>query len=221
MIATGAMCDPYIHLEEQLAITSQCLKIIDRYGFGLSIHTKSNRIMRDIDILCSINAKSKCVVQMTLTTFDENLCRVIEPNVSTTAERFEVLKTMQKAEIPTVVWITPVLPFINDTEENLKGILDYCISAGVKGIINFGFGTTMREGSRDYFYKKLDDHFPRMKEKYVKTFGNSYECTSPNNSRLSSLYRDICHDNGIIYRPDDVFSFLKKYESDAGQMKMF
>ena len=79
----------------------------------------------------------------------------------------------------------------------------------------------MREGSRDYFYNKLDDHFPGMKEKYVKTFGNSYECRSPGNSRLSSLYRDVCRENGIIYKPDDVFGFLRKYESDAGQMKMF
>ena len=115
MIGTGAMCDPYIHLEEELQITRQCLRLIEKYGFGLTILTKSARILRDIDILKAINAKTKCVVQITLTTYDENLCRIIEPNVSTTAERFAVLEAMRDAGIPTVVWLCQILPFINDT----------------------------------------------------------------------------------------------------------
>ena len=221
MISTGSMCDPYIQLEDELEITRQCLEIINRHGFGLAILTKSNRIMRDIDLLYSINAKSKCVVQMTLTTFDEDLCRILEPNVSTTGERYEVLKIMQKAEIPTVVWLCPILPFINDTEENMRGILDYCVQSGVRGIINFAFGTTMRAGSRDYFYEKLDEHFPGMKEKYIEAFGSSYECKSPNDQRLSSIYREICCENGIMYNAVDVFRYLNKFESNAGQMTLF
>jgi DNA repair photolyase len=177
--------------------------------------------MRDIDLLRKINEKSKCVVQMTLTTFDEDLCRILEPNVSTTAERVEVLKAMQKEGIPTVVWLSPILPFINDTEENLRGLLDYCIEVGVRGIINFGFGTTMREGSREYFYSKLDEHFPGMKQKYIKTFGNSYECPSPNSAKLWRIYNDICQQNGIMHKIDDVFEYLNKYESEFEQMSMF
>ncbi|MCL2018555.1 MAG: radical SAM protein [Oscillospiraceae bacterium] len=227
MIGTGAMCDPYIHLEEELTLTRQCLELIERYGFGLAILTKSNRIMRDIDLLYSINANSKCVVQMTLTTLDEEMCKILEPDVSTTAERFEVLKIMQKAGIPTVVWLCPILPFINDTEENLRGILDYCIDAGVRGIMNFGFGTTMREGSRDYFYRKLDEHFPTdgrrpgMKQKYIKTFGNSYECPSPNSSRLWRIFSDVCRKNGILYKTKDVFEYMNKFESKATQLSLF
>jgi DNA repair photolyase len=125
MIGTGAMSDPYIHLEEKLQNTRRCLEIIDKYGFGLSILTKSNRILRDLDLLKSINNKAKCVVQMTLTTYDEELCKIIEPNVSTTKERFEVLKIMRDNKIPTVVWLSPILPYINDTEENIRGILDW------------------------------------------------------------------------------------------------
>jgi DNA repair photolyase len=177
--------------------------------------------MRDIDLLYSINAKAKCVVQMTLTTLDEDLCRILEPDVSTTAERVEVLKILQKAEIPTVVWLTPILPFINDSEKNLRGLLDYCIDAGVRGIVNFGFGTTMREGSREYFYSKLDEYFPGMKEKYIKKFGNSYECPSPNSAKLWRIYSDICQQNGIMYKVNDVFKYLNKYESAYGQMSMF
>jgi DNA repair photolyase len=221
MIGTGAMCDPYIHLEEELQITRQCLEKIERYGFGLAIQTKSARILRDMDILKAINAKSKCVVEMTLTTFDENLCRIIEPDVSTSAERFDVLAAMREAEIPTVVWLSPVLPFINDTEENLRGLLDYCVRAKVRGIICFGFGVTMREGNREYFYAKLDEHFPGMKQKYIRAFGGNYVCSSPDDARLMNIFRDECRRYDILYRPEDVFAYLHKFESKQRQISLF
>ena len=221
MIGTGAMCDPYIHLEEELQITRQCLKLIGQYGFGLAIQTKSSRILRDMDILCAINAKTKCVVQITLTTFDEDLCRIIEPDVSTTAERFAVLENMRDAGIPAVVWLDPILPFINDTDDNLYGILDYCVRAKVRGIICFGFGVTMREGNRDYFYKKLDEYFPGMKQRYIKAFGSGYECLSPNNDRLTGIFRDECRRHSILCRSDDVFEYIRKFESKERQMTLF
>jgi DNA repair photolyase len=220
MVGTGAMCDPYIHIEEYLQVTRQCLEVIEKYGFGLSILTKSARIMRDIDILYSINARAKCVAQMTMTTFDEGLCRIIEPCVSTTAERFEVLKAMSDAGIPAVVWLTPILPFINDNEENLRGLLDCCVSAKVRGIISFGFGTTMREGSREYFYQKLDERFPGIKQKYIEKYGGSYICESPNNARLSGILRNVCRKNGIMYKERDVFAYLNKYETKSAQMSL-
>lgn len=221
MIGTGSMSDPYIHLESQLSVTRQCLSLIERYQFGLAIQTKSARILRDIDILKSINAKTKCVVQITLTTYDEDLCRKIEPNVSTTFERFLVLKAMQEAGIPTVVWLCPILPFINDTEENLRGLMDYCVKAKVKGIICFGFGVTLRDGSREYFYRKLDEQFPGIKQKYIQSFGNAYECTSPNNTRLIDILQSECHRHGILYKPEDVFAYLKKFESNIRQLSLF
>jgi DNA repair photolyase len=221
IISTGAMTDPYIHLDEELQITRQCLEVIEKYGFGVAIQTKSTGIMRDIDLLYSINAKAKCVVQTTLTTFDEDLCKIIEPKVSTSNQRFEVLKIMQKAEIPTMVWLTPILPFINDTEENLRGLLDYCIDAGVRGIITWGFGTTMREGSRDYFYKSLDKHFPGVKKRYMETFGDNYQCKSPNNYRLWNIYKDVCSRNNIMYKAEDVFKYMYRFNSNVTQMSIF
>ena len=221
MIGTGSMCDPYIPLEEELQITRQCLEIIERRGFGLAIQTKSARILRDLDIIRAINAKAKCVVQITLTTYDDALCRVVEPNVSGTAERFAVLETMRDASVPTVVWIDPILPFINDTEENLLGLLDYCVRANVCGIICFGMGTTMRDGSRDYFYKKLDEHFPGIKQRYMRAFGGSYECLSPDNSRLMSILREKCRRHGILCNPDEVFAFLHRFETKTTQISMF
>ena len=221
MIGTGAMCDPYIPIEEELYLTRQCLELIEKHGFGLAIQTKSTRILRDLDLLKAINAKTKCVVQMTLTTYDESLCRIIEPNVSTTAERFTALEVFRDAGIPSVVWLSPILPFINDTEENLHRILDYCVWAKVRGIICFGFGVTLREGDREYFYAKLDEHFPGMKQKYIRTFGNAYECDSPNNARLYEVFRDECCKHGILYKPDEVFAYMHKFEQKERQVTLF
>jgi DNA repair photolyase len=221
MIGTGAMCDPYIPLESELQLTRQCLEIIKRHGFGLAIQTKSTRILRDLDILKAINERAKCVVQMTLTTYNEDLCRIIEPNVSTTAERFAALETFREARIPTVVWLSPILPFVNDTEENLRGILDYCIRAKVKGIICFGFGVTLREGDREFFYRKLDEHFPGMKQKYIRTFGNAYECSSPNQNRLWRIFDKVCSDYGIIYHADNVFAYMNEFPKKEQQLSLF
>lgn len=223
MIGTGSMTDPYIPIEEQLRHTRRCLEIIDRYGFGLSILTKSGRILRDLDLLKSINSKAKCVVQITMTTYDEGLCKILEPNVSTTKERFEVLKIMRDNQIPTVVWLSPILPFINDTEENLTGILSYCIEAKVYGILCFGIGMTLREGNREYFYQKLDEHFPGLKEKYRKKYGIAYELRSDNNDRLMRLFRETCRENGIIYNTNEIFSYIHEFEdkSENDQLKLF
>lgn len=160
MIGTGAMSDPYMHCEEDLQLTKRCIEIINKYEFGLAIQTKSDRILRDIDLLDEINHKSKCVVQMTLTTYDDDLCKILEPNVCNTKRRIEVLEEMQKRGIPTVVWLTPILPFINDTKENVQAILEECARVKVKGIIDFGMGLTLRDGDREYYYAALDKHFP-------------------------------------------------------------
>ena len=221
MIGTGAMSGPYLHLESDLLLTRQCKELIDRYGFGLTLLTKSNRILRDLDVLESIHSKSKCVVQMTLTTYDDALCKVIEPNVSVTSERIKVLKEMQRIGIPTIVWLCPILPFINDTEDNLKGILNACIDADVKGIVNFGFGVTLRDGNREYFYSQLDQHFPGMKHKYIETFGTSYICNSPNHYALTEMFQRECRKHRILSSPDQIFRYLRTFESKQEQMSLF
>ena len=221
IISTGSMCDHYIHIEQELKLTRSCLLKIEKYGFGLSILTKSARILRDLDVLSAIAKNANCIVQMTLTTYDEKLCRIVEPNVSTTLERFHALEAMREAGIPTVVWICPVLPFINDTEENLRGLMDYCVKAGVRGLASFCFGTTMREGSRDYFYKCLDRHFPGVKQKYIEKFGNEYACYSDGGLALRALTKDICRAHGIIYRPDELASALYSFEPGQRQISMF
>jgi len=220
MIGTGSMCDPYMHIEEELLHTRKCLELIERYGFGVAIQTKSARILRDLDILKRINEKTKVVVQMTLTTCDEDLCRKVEPNVSTTKERAEVLNIMRDNGIPTVVWMSPILPFINDTEENIKGILNYCKEAKVWGIICFGMGLTLREGNREYFYKKLDENFPGLKERYVREYGNSYSIPSPNGDNLMRLFERKTSKNNILNTPDEIFEYLHDFPQKSYQTKL-
>lgn len=221
MIGTGAMSDPYIPLEKELKLTRRCLEIINRYGFGVTVQTKSTSVMRDIDLFTKINDKSKAVLQMTLTTADESLCRIIEPNVSVTKERFETLKAFHENGIPCVVWFSPFLPFINDTKENIDGLLKYCIDAKVRGIICFGIGLTLRDGDREYFYSRLDKHFPNMKERYIYTYGNSYQLTSSNNNVLMNRISEVCRNHGIMFGVENVFSYLHKFESKAEQLSLF
>lgn len=211
MIGTGSMTDPYIPLESKLEFVRNSLKLIYRYGFGFTCITKSDLILRDLDLLKKINEKAKTVVQITLTTADEDLCRKIEPNVCTTKRRVEVLKKLNEANIPTVVWLTPFLPYINDTEENINELLDYCIETNVKGIICFNIGLTLRDGNRQYFYRKLDESFPGLKNRYIEKYGNSYVLESENNRQLMDLFYKRTAENNILNKPDDVFSYLRDF----------
>ena len=218
VIGTGSMSDPYMHCEEQLGLTRKCLEVICRYGFGVAVQTKSDRILRDIDLLEEINRKAKCVVQVTLTTWDDKLCSMIEPNVCNTKRRVEVLEAMRERNIPTVVWLAPILPFINDTEENIRAILEACARTQVKGIICFGMGLTLREGDREYFYAALDRHFPGLKEKYIRTYGGAYEVPSPHSARLTDLFRTFCREHGILYRPEECFAYMHAFPERFEQM---
>lgn len=211
MIGTGSMTDPYIPLESKLEFVRNSLKLIYRYGFGFTCITKSDLILRDLDLLKKINEKAKTVVQITLTTADEDLCRKIEPNVCTTKRRVEVLKKLNDADIPTVVWLTPFLPYINDTEENINELLDYCIETNVKGIICFNIGLTLRDGNRQYFYKKLDESFPGLKNRYIEKYGSNYVLESENNRQLMDLFYKKTTENNILNKPDDVFRYLRDF----------
>lgn len=221
MIGTGAMCDPYMPCEKQLGLTRQCLQIICDLGFGTAVQTKSDLVLRDLDLFSEINSHTKAVLEMTLTTYDEALCRIVEPCVCTTARRYDVLKAFQKNGIPTVVWMTPFLPFINDTEENLRGLLEYCFDAGVRGILTFGFGLTLRDGDREYFYAALDRHFPGLKKKYHQTYGYAYEISSPNRDRLYRIFDEACEKHGVMYRPDEIFRYLHEFPENTDQMSLF
>jgi len=221
MIGTGAMTDPYMPLEAQLNMTRRALEVIEKHGFGVTVLTKSDRIRRDLEILKRIHETRKAVVQMTLTTMDDSLSRILEPNVCTTSRRIEVLKEFQKAGIPTVVWLCPLVPFLSDTAENVLGIVEACHDAQVKGIIQFGMGLTLREGNREYFYAALDRHFPGLKARYIRTYGNAYELPSPDAARLEGLFHNSCEEYGIWHDKERIFTYLHTLEEKEVQLSLF
>lgn len=221
MIGTGSMSDPYLPCERELRLTRRCLEVICRHGYGVTLLTKSDLVLRDLDLLEEIHRRARCVVQMTLTTYDEALCRILEPHVCTTARRIEVLKQVHARGIPTMVWLSPILPFLNDTEENLLPLLEACVACGVRGIVCFGMGMTLREGSREHYYAALERHFPGLKERYIRTYGNAYELSSPNSPRLYALFRDFCRARGLLYRPEDCFAWLEELPEPYDQLSLF
>ena len=221
MIGTGAMTDPYIPLEKRLKNVRKCLELIYRYGFGFACLTKSDLVLRDIDLLKKINEKTKAVVQITITTADDDLSRIIEPHVCPTSRRIEVLKKLRDNGIPTVVWLCPILPYINDTEENINLILDACIENEVKGVLNLGMGLSLREGNREYFYKKLDEKFPGLKKRYIEEFGDSYFIHSSDNRRLRAILKRRCNEHGILHNQDEIFEYMHRFPEKSVQTTLF
>ncbi len=208
MISTGSMSDPYQPAEKDLKITRACLEVIEKYGFGASVITKSDLVLRDLDLFERINEKSKAVLQMTLTIADEDLSRKIEPGVCTSKRRYEVLKAFQQKGIPAVVWMTPLLPWLTDTRENVEQILAWCFDAGVRGIICFNAGLTLRSGNREYYYRNLDRMFPGLSEKYRKVYGNSYEVNSAHSAELMAYFHRECERHGVLHTPQECFSWI-------------
>ena len=210
VIGTGSMSDPWQPAEEELRLTRKCLEVIRRFGFGAAVQTKSDRILEDKALLAEIHENAGCTVQVTLTTWDEDLCRLVEPDVCTTQRRVEVLETFRELGVPTIVWISPLLPFINDREENLTAILKACRETGVKGIVCFGIGLTLRDGNREYYYDFLDRHFPGLKAEYIKRYGSAYEVPSPESGRLETILHRFCEENGMLHTPEACFSFMER-----------
>ena len=222
VIGTGAMSDPYNPYEEEYKLTRGALELIYKYKFGLSIVTKSSLITRDIDILQKIQKHSPVLVKLTITTADDKLCRTIETNVSPSSERFDAIKKLTDSGIFAGVLLMPILPFITDSEENIREIVRLSHKSGAKFIYG-AFGVTLRSNQRLWFYKKIDSLFPGIKEKYIKTFGQNYECPSPKAKALWEIFTRTCDKYGIIYKMDDIImAYRKNYTHDSSeQLKLF
>lgn len=221
MIGTGSMSDPYMPIESELKLTQRCLEIVEKQGFGIRLLTKSPAVLRDLELFEQINRNAKAVIEMTLTTADDELSAVVEPGVAVTSRRFEALMEFRERGIERVVWLCPLLPYINDTEENLLGIIDYCRRAGVYGIINFGMGLTLREGNREYYYAKLDSHFPGLKERYIKKYGLAYEIGSDRSDELWRTFYAKCQSAGIETDAKTIFDHMRRLPERAPQISLF
>lgn len=219
VIGTGAMSDPYNPFEKEFKLTRGALELIDCHRFGVSIATKSNLISRDIDVLKAISAHSPVLIKITITTADDILCKRIEPNVAAPSKRFAAIKKLSDEGVFAGILLMPVLPFIEDNEENIGSIIKLAHENGAKFIYP-AFGVTLRENQREWYYSKLDEHFPSIKGNYVKQYGNSYECRSPKAKELWKLFQCECDKRGILYKMDDI---IRSYKQGYGyaQLSLF
>ncbi|WP_424244577.1 DNA repair photolyase [Elusimicrobium posterum] len=209
VVATGAMSDPYNPAEKELCLTRGALELLKEYGFGLALATKSPLVTRDIDIIKEINKTADVIIKITITCADDETSKKIEPFTVPSSQRFAALKELSDAGIFCGILLMPLLPFINDTKENIAGIVTAAAKNGA-GFIYFAPGVTLRMNQRDYFYDKLDILFPGVKEKYIKMFGDSYSCNSPHSKMLYKFFEGECKKHGILYKMSDIIKAYKK-----------
>lgn len=222
VVGTGAMSDPYNPFEKDLMLTRNALKQINAFNFGLAIATKSNLITRDIDIISKIKEHSPVIIKVTITTFNDELCKKLEPNVCVSSERFNAIKKLSENGIFAGILLMPILPFINDNEENIVGIVRKASQCGAKFIYAYGMGVTLRQNQRDYFYDELIKQFPdkKLAKQYNTTFGNRYECSSLNSKKLLKIFKTECESLGILYKMQDIVNAYKA-NYDNGQISWF
>lgn len=219
VVGTGAMSDPYNPFEKQYMLTRGALELINKYKFGSAIATKSNLVTRDIDILKSIQIHSPVIVKITITSFDDELCKKIEPNVAVSSKRFSAIKELSENELFAGILMMPILPFLEDNEENIKNIITSAHESGAKFIYP-AFGVTLRQNQRDWYYNKLDENFPGIKQKYINQFGNSYGCSSPNGNKLKQIFKALCKKYNMLYKMNDIIKEYKKGYDDK-QLSIF
>jgi len=217
VVASGAMSDPYNPLEKDLKLTRNSLELINAYEFGASLCTKSALIARDVDVLCDISAHSPTIVKISISTADDEICRLVEPKVSIASERFEALHILSGKGIFCGVLIVPMLPYITDTADNIVKILNMAKEAGAKFVYTY-MGMTLRQGNREYFYESLDRSFPEIKDKYIKRYGNRYNCTSTNYKKLWNIFHAECQRLGLI---SDMRAIICHYKAGYDKQQTF
>jgi DNA repair photolyase len=219
VVGTGAMSDPYNPCEKELKLTRNAMELLNAYRFGVAIATKSTLVERDAGIIKDIQTHSPVIVKMTITTADDTLGSIVEPNAPLPSERFTTIKSLCSSGIYTGVLMMPVLPFIEDTKENILAIVHKAKESGARFIYP-AIGMTLRAGNREYYYEKLDEHFPGIKEKYVKRYGERYSCTSSKAKTLFSLFAEECGRLGIRHTMKDIVIDYKRGYA-AKQFELF
>ena len=220
VVGIGSMSDTYNPLELKYEQTRKALKLLSKYNFGVSIDTKSDLILRDLDLLKEINSKNNVIIKFTITTPNDDLSKIIEPNVCISSKRFEAIKELSDNGIFTGIMMNPVLPFITDNIEDIKLLVKKAYESGAKFIQTY-MGMTLRENQRDYYYEMLDKHFKGLREKYIKYYGERYNCAIPNYKELYKVFTNECDKYGILYNMKDIIKAYKKEIKDNKQMTLF
>ena len=220
VIGIGSMSDTYNPLEREFEQTRGALKLISKYGFGVSIDTKSDLILRDLDLLKEINSKNNVIIKFTITTPNDELSKIIEPNVCVSSKRFQAIKELSNNGIFAGIMMNPVLPFITDQEKDIKELVRLASEFGAKFIHTY-MGMTLRENQRDYYFNKLDESFTGLKEKYIRYYGNRYNCVVPEFKRLYKVFVSECNKYGILYNMSDIIKAYKKEIKSNEQIALF
>lgn len=216
IIGTGAMSDPYTKAESRYRLTGQALQVIADYGFGVHITTKSDLIRNDMDILKKLS-KTWAAVAFTITTADDNLAHLIEPQAPPPSKRLAAMKALSTAGIFTGVTIMPLLPFIEDNPENVSRIIEIAAKCGAQFILPW-FGMSLRDRQRYFYYTHIDRLFPGVRAKYEAAYGNQYFCNSPHQSELELLFRDLCANRKIVA---NMTEYLTKLPNLDSQLNLF
>ncbi len=221
VVATGAMSDPYNPFEKELQLTRKALMLIDAYSFGAAIATKSDLVLRDADILRDIAGHSPVIVKITITTPRQDLALKVEPQAPSPQRRFDAIKALTGAGIYTGILLMPVLPFIEDREEDILELVEQACQAGARFIYPF-FGMTTRPGQREYYLEKLEEAFPGqgLEEKHLSRYGSRYYCPSPREKKLWQSFEAACRERGILCRMRDI---VRSYRQGYGmeQLSLF
>ena len=220
LVGIGSMSDTYNPLEKEYEQTRGALKLLLKYGYGVSIDTKSDLILRDLDLLKEINKNNNVIVKFTITTPKDELSKIIEPNVCVSSKRLAAIKELSDNGIYCGIMLNPVLPFITDREEDIKELIRLAHESGAKFIHTY-MGMTLRDRQRDYYLKKLDENFVGIKENYLKTFGNNYNCITPDYMRIYRVFKSECEKYGILYNMTDIIKDFKKEIIDNEQISLF
>lgn len=221
IIDTGAMSDPYNPYEKKLELTRNFLLLVQKYQYGVSLTTKGTLIERDIDILKRIAKNAPVICEMTITTSDDNLSRIIEPYAPVSSKRLQSLKRICDENIFAGIVLMPVLPFLEDTKKNILSIVRMASGAGARFIYPY-FGVTLRQNQREYYFEKLVELFPNKfyVNEYIENYGNQYECVSLRKAQLEEVFQKECDKYGILYSMDSIVAEYKKNYQD-GQMSLF
>ena len=221
VVGTGAMSDPYNPFEKELLLTRHALELVDAFGFGIAIATKSPLLKRDMDVLSGIKEHSPVLCKVTITTADDSLARKVEPNVAVSSERFELLDALSGQGIFCGILLMPVLPFLEDNEENVRAIVRRAHETGAR-FIYAAFGMTLRNNQREWYFNQLERIFPGegLAQRYIKSYGNRYECHSRRAKELWNVFSEECEKYGILYRMKDIVSAYKR-NYEVTQLSLF
>lgn len=217
--ATGSMSDPYNPLERDLLLTRRALILLEAYGFGAAIATKSGLITRDIDILTSISRTMPVICKLTITTCDDGLAARVEPRAPSPSRRLAALEELSRAGLFAGVLMMPVLPFLEDNPDNVRAIVERAAGAGARFIYP-AMGMTCRAGQREYYYQQLEACFPGLAERYRRRYGARYYCPSPRARELWEVFREECCRRGVLYDMGRIIAASRR-GCENGQLSLF